>query len=72
MFKTKKLTSRNEIKKSPVWAIIFSLILIVGISRLLVFLESNIGSASWAEAAPLSDNVEVNQMTHIIEDGYLK
>lgn len=72
MLKQKNSVPLSGIKKSPIWAVIFSFILIIGVSRLLLFLESNIGPTPEAEASPLPQEVEINQMTDIIEDGYLK
>lgn len=69
MLNTKKL---QNLKNNPLVIIFFCLLLIIGVSKLLLFLENNLKTTNEVEAAPLSQGVENNQMTNVIEDGYIK
>lgn len=66
------LKAGEKINLNAFWAILFCFLLIIGISKFLLFLENNLKPTQEVEAAPLSQELESNQMTKIIEDGYLK
>jgi len=76
MLKINKLanlkTLIKKIKSNPLVVILFCLLLIIGVSKFLLFLESNFKTTKEVEAAPLTQGIKNNQMTQVIEDGFLK
>ncbi len=82
MLKINKLadlkTIIKKIKNNPLVVILFCLllssfiILEYSLSKFLLFLENNFKTAKEVEAAPLTQKIQNNQMTQVIEDGFLK
>lgn len=62
----------QKLKNNPLVIVFFCLLLIIGVSRFLLFLEANIQPTAEVEAAPLPKDIQTNQMTGIIEDGFIK
>lgn len=69
MLKTKVL---QKLKNNPLVIAFLCLLLIIGVSKFLLFLETTIKPTAEVEAAPLPQEIQTNQMTGIIEDGFIK
>jgi len=54
------------------WAMFVCFLVIVGVSKLLLFIETKTKPVKEVEASILPEKVMANQLTEMIEDGYLK
>jgi hypothetical protein len=52
--------------------VVFSLLLVIGFSKFLLFMENSLQPIDRSDPAPLTDIIIYNQMTNLVEDGYLK